>query len=202
VWAHLLALAALCPLGARLTPFGAVGVDRAWTLAQESALPVALLGASVALAFLTRHERFLLRLAPRTRWGSELGVLLLAPATPLVAVGLGALLAAEPATLADAGAWLRGALLLAAHVAALGLFVLVVRAPAGVRVALLWSLAWGLPAILEAGRLASLLDTTPYFRFDASPVFPPVPWLEALTPPALLVASLLAPRPRIPAGAR
>ena len=189
-------------MGSRLTPFATIGVDPSWGLARDWSLPVALLGASAALLFLTRQEHFLSRLAPRTRWGSELGVLLVGPAALLLALGVGALLSSGPAAWEAAVAWCVGSLLLIVHLAGLGLLLLVPRAPGSLRVAGLCVLGWGLPALLGAGRFTSFLDTTAYFRFDSSLAIPPVAWLETVTPLALLVSSLLAPRPRLPASAR
>jgi len=202
-----LALLAWIPLLRALSPFPALAIDPSWELARAWVLPVALGGASAGLAFLTRHAPLLAHLDPRTRWGGELGALLLAPALWSVALTGGAVVAAAPEgrIASDAARFLFGCARLDLDLAALGILWLRVPTTAPIRVLGLWGTVWFLPALMAGTRIAHWLDASRLLAFDArSAGSTATGWPElatlSLSTAGLLVVGRFLPTPRASSG--
>lgn len=156
-WALAAAALVLCPLATLLGPFPRAEIDPTWAIATSWSIPIGLIGASGAVAFLSRHGALLLQMAPRTRWGGELGTLLLGALAPQLVLFLGATLG-SPAGLDELPALLARSVVADVHLAAVGILALRVPAPTALRIALLWALLWLVPALVGASRWAILVD--------------------------------------------
>ena len=192
LWVLAGGLVALVPVARLLSPFDAVGMDPTWSLVRSWCLPVGLIGTSLAIHFLSSRAGALELLAPRTRLQGELGTLLLAPASFWAFLFCGALTArpALPPEPWHGWQWLP---YVQAHLTALGLLVLRVPASAGVRVTLLWLLAWVAPALLATTRLGQTLDAGRMLDRD-----PPRSWFMLPAGLLILACALLPPRAELP----
>ena len=161
-WALAIALALLCPLAGRLSPFAEVGTDPMRALLTAWSLPAALAGASLAWWHLGHQRAFLARVAPATRWIGELGTLALGAAVAQAFLLGGAVLGGlgGPRWPDALGSWLTGSALMDVHIAAAGALLLRVPGPTHVGFVGFWSLLWFAPRILG--------DSKPTFLVDAS----------------------------------
>ncbi len=190
------------PLARALSPFPAIDVDPTWALARGWALPVTLAGASAGVAFLTRHAALLTHLAPQTRWGGELGTLLLVPALLCAALATGAWVGAGDR--AGAVPFGLGCARLDLYVAAVAILWLRVPASAAVRVAGLWLSVGLAPAMLHGLGLAGGIDASQPWTIglgggDSSSASPQEFATLLLSTAGLLVVGRFLPPPRPPA---
>jgi len=188
------ALVLLVPLATRLSPFPDIDVDPAWSFARSWAYPVGLLGASLALAFLSRQAAVLDGLAPRTRWAGEVGSLLGGVGSLQACLVAGALVS-SPGAVGELAPLLPDLLLSDLHLVAVGALVLRLATPVPVRLAVLWVLLWGLPVLTAGTSVSPLLDAGRFLRESESLSSGPRAGLSALaiSTGLLLVGFLLTP---------
>lgn len=158
-------------------------------VALDWTFPAGLLGATLALAILSRGAAFLARLDAGTRFRGELGAVLGAFIVLQVPILLGAALAgASPGELALA---LPAILTSALHLAGLATLLLVPPLSTALRVALLLTAAWFLPALGSAdeplARVSLLFDAAAAQRAGAQPLTVPLAPALALALAAYLL---------------
>jgi len=145
-WAFLGASALVVPLSHSMSPFTLGGLDQAWSLARQWSSLFAMLGGSLALAFLSHHEAFLRLVAPRTRWCGEWSTLLLAGVLLQCPQALAAFALSD--SLEGIGEWCFSSLASALLIACAGLIALRISAAGSTRVIWLWVFLWGIPGLL------------------------------------------------------
>lgn len=157
-------------------------------VALDWTFPAGLLGATLSLAILSRGEAFLNRLDAGTRFRGELGAVLGASLYLQLPILLGAALAGAAA--GELALALPAILTSALHLAALATLLLVPALSTALRVSLLLTAAWFLPALGSAdeplARVSLLFDAAAAQRTGAQAV--PVTLAPAL---ALALAAYL-----------
>lgn len=146
VWAFGGASAIAVPLSHAMSPFTVGGLDQAWELARQWSPLFAMLGGSLALAFLSHQEEFLRLVAPRTRWIGEWTTLVLASLALQGPQALGACVLTK--SFLEMGEWGLHSLASAMLIASAGLLSLRLPATGTTRVIWLWIFLWAIPGLL------------------------------------------------------